>query len=642
MSWPTPRSRRTRNSTVQSVELLNRVNSNSSTTPNTALPRPRHRKLNNKRSFTPRGGDVFDVPPSSPEPIRPSTGKGNTNSAPGTRRSTRTQKDPTPRSRSTRNADKEPRRESRSPEVRILSDASDPDFEAPDQKSAESSSEEEIIANPSNGDEVSGADVGPNEVAYGNADHETSKANGLRQPASEDEPDDSSAEQEEPNEHKGQGDSEQVPDSNNPTERAEIRSPASSTRKRKLPAVSRESRNNPEAETDQDEGSDANLDEADREPLSDEDVELASDSHERPQKRARTESHRRPAVYVEIANRRQRYPTPAVHNQSSNPPQRYEISSAEEAQHSSPAPRDSREPSVVAESIAAAGEYGTGEFGPGEDETGENETRQDDTEKALFEEARTLGDQNKNWNTLFKQVKSLQHRADISMSRSFDAANTLISELRDTYKRMRARVSEGDPISSESVKGCENLLGGISTEADQILDTVWLLSKEGQEDRARRLLNGFETLVIPKMAILVGHCFLTYYVGQNRFPKCHLHRAMTLLRSLCDRVFDQTKLEVVKTEMLSKKLRVALRRLISALESGSLNLSRSERSRIDRRARPFSLLDNPDSGSEHFPELEVPLTRRTWTDKEGTALVEGLKQYQGMLGLNSASPRPAL
>ena len=83
--------------------------------------------------------------------------------------------------------------------------------------------------------------------------------------------------------------------------------------------------------------------------------------------------------------------------------------------------------------------------------------------------------------------------------------------------------------------------------------------------------------------------------------------------------------------MLSKKLRLALRRLISALDSGSLNLKPSIPSRIDKRARPFSLLEDHDAGNEYFPEVEAPLTTREWTDDEGKALVEGLQRYQGML-----------
>ncbi|RMJ27167.1 hypothetical protein PHISP_01936 [Aspergillus sp. HF37] len=634
MSTLMRRSRRNRNSTHQSVDLLNAVN----TADTTSLPRPRIRKLNSRKPFAPKSDDVYDVPSSSPEPVRPSKTRGAVNSAPDTRRSTRIQHQHSPlRPPSTRNSNKRPRRKSPSPEIRIFSDESDPVIGTPDQASADTSSDEVELPQilnykSSNGDQEIAQDAVDD--AYDYTNHEDPMANGLELIASEDESEGSSAEEESTNEQLEQTDLEKVSGGNNHTGQFDTLSRTTNA-KRKLSDIHSE----PEAISGwgqvQNGWSDENREDPESESSSDSGEESASSPAERSQKQPSDDLHPRLAAYVEIPNPRQIGQTRTARNQYRSP-RRNGMSPAELRQHDSPPPRDSRELSVQVVRVAERGEDEAENDGPAKDGVGEGEardngTRQEDPDRTLFKKAKSLGNQQENWEAIFKDAKYLQKRADVSMSSSFDGPNELISGLQDTYERMRERLSAGHGISSESIKECENLQHSISTEAIHILDTVWRLSNEGAEDRAQDLLYGFETLIIPQMAHLIGYCFLAYYVGQNRFPKRLFHRTMTLLRTFGDRISDQIRSKVIRTKMLSKKLHLALRKLISALDSGSLNLRSSLPSRINRHARPSSLLEGPDSGPDnYFPEIYEPLSNREWTEDERKALVEGLRQYQGM------------
>jgi hypothetical protein len=642
MSPLASRSRRNHNSTHQSVDLLNAVN----ITDPPALPRSRTRKLNSRKPFVLKSDDVYDVPPSSPDPVRPSKTEGAANSAPNTRRSARILHQPSPlRPRSTRNTNKRPRRKSPSPEVRIFSDESDPVIGTPGQTSAETSSDEvelpQILNHESfNGNQGIAQDAGDDAHNYTN--HEESMANGLELAASEDESEGSSAQQEATNEYQEQNDLEEVPDSTSPTEQPDALSRTTNARKRKLSDVHREPEAISGSEPGQNGESDGDREDSESESSSDSDEEFASSPAERSQTQPLADPHPRPPDVV-ISDPRQIGQTHTTYNQYSSPP-RNGMSPAKLRQHESPPPRDSRESSVQLVGVAERDEGeaendGPAEDGSGEGEARENGARQEDPDRALFKEAKTLGNQQENWETIIKDARYLERRADPPMSSSFDGPNELISGLQDTYERMRNKLAAGHGISSEDIKECGNLQNGIFTEAIHVLDIVWRLSNEGTKDRAQDLLYGFEALVIPQMARLIVYCFLTYYVGQNRFPKHQLHRTMTLLHTFCDRISDQVKSRVIRTKMLSKKLHLALRKLISALDSGSLNLRSSLSSRINRHARPFSLLEGPESGPDnYFPEIDAPLSNREWTKDEDKALVEGLKQYRGMFWGQIRSP----
>lgn len=632
MSSSTPRSRRTRNSTVQSVDLLNRINASA---PNTALPRPRVRTLN-KKQLVPRSDDVYSVPSPSPEAEHLPRSTRTASSAPGTRRSTRVQKQDSPsQARPTRNLNKGPRSRNRSPEIRIFSGSSDADTDGPGKQPSRPSSIEDGGPPDVGLFGRNNRDMETRDVGHGNANYGTSNTNGIEQAPSEDDSDDSAAAQALGELRVLQNDWEPAPDENTYTENQDPPESTELPHKRKQMDILQASTADPGPETEPDLGgnSDTNLGEREGELSPETGEEFAPSSHNQPQKRSRTESHPRPGVYVEIPARRPKSPTPPDDNQPSDYSPKNETSPADQSQNGSPAlgsPDSSLIPETVPEVADGGAENGAEENGPEKNGAEENEARQGDFGLPLFKEARNLGRQKENWEIFKDQTMILERRADHSLPTSFEAPGTLISALGDAYGTMRDELSEGRGIPTESIKECENLLRGISAEGFQILDRVWRYCEERQQDQANVLLWDFETQVIPPMCRLTTSCFLAYYVGQGRFQKRHLYKPMDVLCSWCEQIQNLWKADLIKRKVLSRNLRLALRRLISALSSGLINVVPPEPSRIDRHARPFGLLEGAESEDGYFSDLEVPIAPRKWTVQEGKTLLEGLSRYQGM------------
>lgn len=649
---------RTRNTTAKSVELLNSVSSVNTATP--GLSRPRLHNLTRK-PFVPESDDVFDVPESSPERQRPLNSKKNPKSAPATpRRSTRTTNvGPTTRSATTRSTEMSFGSASKSSKVHLFSDVSNSDSEESDQGSAGVADEDEsstpglLDLNISNGDSGLEPETGSGEGD--NAPNEVAHTNGLAQ-ENGDETGYHPAAQGDTDEARAENQLHQTLNNNELMEKPDSSPPTHHPRKRKLSDMIDEAR---AAEPEEHQTTENDLEEKEETPgestsesEEESEEEPESESHAEPQKRARTESHEQQAAYVEVTSTQHRPPQPTTNQPNDDPANGRRGSpssdSDEDEQDQHPAPAVDNQPNGDQSQRPEA----SSSVDPDEDQEGhgadpswhsreqsviaksalesDDDDDDDDAESARTiswsQKAQSLGGQKDNWDNLMKHSNILKKRADPSLSERFNTACTLISRLHDTYKDMRGNLTEGFEISRRSFKGCVNLQSAISTETSSILDKIWWHSKQGQEDRAHDLLFGLQTTVMPAMVHLILCCFLSYYVGDGRFPKSHLYKTMTLLSSCCERVSNQVKSGEVKSRMLSRKLSLSLRKLLEALDKGLLNLRPAVPSRINRNARPFEQHIENDSSSD----MEVSLVQKEWTDDEGKTLVEGLKQYQGM------------
>ncbi|RJE24974.1 hypothetical protein PHISCL_02685 [Aspergillus sclerotialis] len=684
MSSSRRRSRK-RNLTDQSVDLYNRVTSNDAT----PLPHPRRRNLNRK-PFVPRSDDIFEVP-SSPERQRRSQSR-RVKSVPVTPPQPERRRIPSLRERLTHINYNESKGISYAAGSILYSDESESETKDNDGDSTNRSEGEEgglhpvpvvVVQRSSNGnkdterntEEASGvaednappntggveqtADNGANngepnddgidQGATGDMGYEPDP---LQQAAHEDELDDSPAQQLASNMQHQTESVEHAPVANTSTQEFNLHSPIS-TRKRKLEAVSGTEETQPEPnphqaadndsseESEEEESEESESDKGDEEAEDAEETEepskskdkaspdlieeTAPDSNTRPQKRVSNKFRVSQRVSVERLSKRQKSPILAESDEEfAGSPSQDSISHSssssaneDKSQYATP-PRESREQSAIADSVVEAGQDGA------EPQSGESSS-----EMSWFEQAQNLGQQKENWDTFMKHSNTLQRKADSSRIERFNDPNNLIIELHQAYRNMREELTRGSTISLEEVAGCENLLRGISNEGFRMLDEVWSLSNKGREDRARSLLHGFETHVLPPMASLIISCFLAYYVGRGRFPRSYsqLHGAMTLLQSFCNRISNQIKTRIVQSKMLSRNLNIALKHLITALESGAMNLSPHVPSRIRRKSGPFSYEDDfADDGSS---DIDSAIPGREWSSEESKILVEALRLYQG-------------
>ena len=509
-----------------------------------------------------------------------------------------------------------------------------------DDNKSEGSSEEESASNVQ--EETGNAEQVPNDNSHKEG-YDLHSTNHVQQAEHDNESESSAEEKPTSNTQQEAGAAEEASIASGPTRRYNFRSPIS-TRKRKLEEVSgtEEVQQEPEPEPQQsangdsgDESGEEASEESDNEAKeeseseegtsSDSEEEPGADSGARPQKRPRTNSPELEQVSVEIHNPRRKSPILGESDNQSARSSRQargshspsSSSSEDESDHAAPT-RESREPSAIAESVAEA-----------EQDDAEPQSGESTGEAPWMEQAQNLGQQKENWDAFMKHSNALQRKADPSMVERFSGPNNLIIKLHQTYVKMRKELARGSTISFQEVAGCENLLRGISNEGFSILDEVWSLSNKGREELARILLKGFETHVLPAMAGLVISCFLAYYVGEARFPRSYaqLHGAMALLQLFCNRISNQVKTGVVQSKMLNRKLNIALKKLIKALESGAMNLGVEIPSRIRRRSGPFSYED--DFIEDHPSDVDGPVAEKEWSDEEGKTLVQALQLYKG-------------
>lgn len=237
-----------------------------------------------------------------------------------------------------------------------------------------------------------------------------------------------------------------------------------------------------------------------------------------------------------------------------------------------------------------------------------------------FKEAANLGEQKENWITLVTRARLMKQSADPKMAKHFEGIDSLISELREIYRSLSDRSSANRGDSRSVLHDCTNLLDGISTEAFGILSKVWNLAAGPHTSlqrklRAECLVDEFEAHVIPNMVKLVLACFKAYYVDHRLAPGGYhqLSHVLKLVLSVCDRIFNLVTEKYVRSKASSRRIRLPLKRIIKALDSGDFEKSAVELG---------SEIDNDDSVSELGPE-------NSWTEEEGCALLDGLKTYQG-------------
>jgi hypothetical protein len=238
-------------------------------------------------------------------------------------------------------------------------------------------------------------------------------------------------------------------------------------------------------------------------------------------------------------------------------------------------------------------------------------------------EAMELGQQQRNWKALILEARRMGKRLDPTSTERFKDMIDLIEYLHQWYESIRQHARPAQSLWSKDSRKHEEILGCILSEGNLLLDHVYdTIIKRGNRERGRRLFERFEACVIPKIIELVFAIFDAYHSHPKRLPNIyhHLHRAITLLRDLCERMTILAKEGYVQTSTRTENLLRPLQKLIKASESGLLQ--NGETDSLDQD------VDVIESTDEDTPTV---LSRRTWTDTEGIALMDGLIKHQGML-----------
>lgn len=238
-------------------------------------------------------------------------------------------------------------------------------------------------------------------------------------------------------------------------------------------------------------------------------------------------------------------------------------------------------------------------------------------------EAMELGQQQRNWKALILEAHKMGKRLKPASTERFKDMIDLIEYLHQWYESIHQHPRPAQSLWSKDSRKHEEILGCILSEGNLILDHVYdTIINRGNRERGRRLFEKFEACVIPKIIELVFAIFDAYHSHPRRSPSIyhHLHRAITLLRDLCERMTILTKEGYVQTSTRTENLLRPLQKLIKASESGLLQ--NGETDSLDQD------VDVIESTDEDTPTV---LSRRPWTDTEGIALMDGLIKHQGML-----------
>ncbi|KAL4774416.1 hypothetical protein BDW60DRAFT_182868 [Aspergillus nidulans var. acristatus] len=236
-------------------------------------------------------------------------------------------------------------------------------------------------------------------------------------------------------------------------------------------------------------------------------------------------------------------------------------------------------------------------------------------------EAMELGQQQRNWKALILEARRMGKRLDPTSTERFKDMIDLIEYLHQWYESIHQHARPAQSLWSKDSRKHEEILGCILSEGNLVLDHVYdTIIKRGNRERGRRLFERFEACVIPKIIELVFAIFDAYHSHPKRLPNIyhHLHRAITLLRDLCERMAILAKEGYVQTSTRTENLLRPLQKLIKASESGLLQ--NGETDSLDQD------VDVIESTDEDTPTV---LSRRTWTDTEGIALMDGLIKHQG-------------
>ncbi|OJJ45370.1 hypothetical protein ASPZODRAFT_134016 [Penicilliopsis zonata CBS 506.65] len=275
----------------------------------------------------------------------------------------------------------------------------------------------------------------------------------------------------------------------------------------------------------------------------------------------------------------------------------------------------------------------------------ERSSDEDEEEEAWFEEAKKLGGQEENWAALMTKARQLKAGKPSSLH-VFSASDMLIRVLSDVYETLAVQRSqdENGDCSSHLRRESKNLVQTLSDETYGILAKVLELATEGGSPggavNATNLLTEFEQYTLPRIVRLSKTCFKAHYLSHTsgaegslaRKAAPHLLRVLDLLAGLLTRTYNLCAEGFVPQCALSAAMRLPLRRLIAAVRSGKLGGDRREAISSRRGMRKRSSLDDGLNASileSRHDSLVITGIQKVWTDEEGRALLDGLKQYQG-------------
>ncbi|PYI05420.1 hypothetical protein BO78DRAFT_430566 [Aspergillus sclerotiicarbonarius CBS 121057] len=233
-------------------------------------------------------------------------------------------------------------------------------------------------------------------------------------------------------------------------------------------------------------------------------------------------------------------------------------------------------------------------------------------ERSWFKEASKLDNQVLNWKRLTQTARALESRARPGQAADFAGIRHEISCLIQVYTDIIDNLRDGTGPSNHDVPACAVSLKKITMQGRGHLEDVYNLSTEGNQDRGRDLVEGFEGHVVPLLVQLILVCFQAYHARSRLFPEAydHLHRALEVLLGRCDQIHGLIKGGYVHCCAVSLGARLPLKHLVKSLEGQRLKIAESNRR--ERTERPM-----------------IREGRREWTDEEGHALVEGLQRFQG-------------
>ncbi|KAL4734997.1 hypothetical protein BDV11DRAFT_212363 [Aspergillus similis] len=240
-------------------------------------------------------------------------------------------------------------------------------------------------------------------------------------------------------------------------------------------------------------------------------------------------------------------------------------------------------------------------------------------------EAMELGRQQHNWKVLIFEAHKMGKLLDPASTERFKDMIDLIDCLHQWYESIHQHPRPAQSLRLKDSRKHEEVLGCILNEGNLLLDHVYDTTiKRGNRERGRRLFERFEACIIPKIIELVFAIFDAYHLHPKRLPNMyhHLHRAITLLRDLCERMAILAKEGYVRTSTRTENLLRPLQKLIRASESGLLR-----NGEIDSLDQDADVVDSTDE------DIPVVLSRRPWTDTEGVALMDGLIKHQGRYAL---------
>ncbi|KAL4979776.1 hypothetical protein BDW66DRAFT_127228 [Aspergillus desertorum] len=236
-------------------------------------------------------------------------------------------------------------------------------------------------------------------------------------------------------------------------------------------------------------------------------------------------------------------------------------------------------------------------------------------------EAMKLGQQQQNWNALIREAHKMRQTLDPASTERFKDIIDLIEYLRQWYEDLHQRSKPAQGLCLKDARKHEEILDCILSEGNLLLDYVHdTVIKRGNRERGRTLFERFEACVIPEIIELVFSIFDTYHLVPKHSPDIyhHLHRALTLLHGLCERMKILAKEGYVRTTTRTEYLLRPLQKLIKSSISGLL-----QNTETDPLDQDVEVIESTD--------VDTPVTRpqRPWTDAEGIALMDGLIKHQG-------------